>query len=52
LKLMGRSTMTRRILTRAKMIEMVPDMFELSKMSSFVFSRVSAMPSIMLSRPF
>ena len=52
LKLMGRSTMTSKMLTRANMIEMVPDRFELSTMSSFVFSKVSAMPSTMLSRPF
>ena len=49
---MGRSTITSRMLTRAKMIEIVPDRFELSKMSSFVFSRLSAMPSTILSRPF
>jgi hypothetical protein len=40
------------MLTRAKIIEMVPERFELSTMSSFVFLKVSAMPSTMLSRPF
>ena len=52
MKLIGRRTITSKMLTRAKMIEIVPDWFELSSISSRVRVKVLLIPPTIVSRPF